>query len=197
LYALVILSSFLNPSHAGPSVDLTLENFEQNISGKNGLVKFQAPWWGHCKSLAPAWDKLAEEFAASSSVVIGDADCTAQGESLCHKFEIRGYPTIKYFKDGDVSSGEDYQGGRDFDSLKDFVMDQLEVKCNVYEPSECTEREKGYIEKMKAKTEEERTKETERLASMIGKSMKKELKQWISQRLHILKSLEQGSSDEL
>ena len=76
-------------------------------------------------------------------------------------------------------------------------MDQLEVKCNVYEPSECTEREKGYIEKMKAKTEDERAKETERLASMIGKSMKKELKQWISQRLHILKSLEQGSSDEL
>lgn len=97
-----------------------------------------------------------------------------------------------------MSKGEDYQGGRDFDSLKAFVMDQLEVKCNVNEPSECSDREKGYIEKMKAKTEEERTNETERLASMIGNSMKKELKQWISQRLHILKSLEQGTTgDEL
>ena len=129
--------------------------------------------------------------------MVGDVDCTAQGESLCHKFEIRGYPTIKYFKDGDISKGEDYQGGRDFDSLKDFVTDNLEVKCNIFEPSECSDREKGYIEKMRTKTPEERTKETERLLNMLGNSMKKELKQWISQRVHILKSLEQGTSDEL
>jgi thioredoxin-like negative regulator of GroEL len=130
--------------------------------------------------------------------MIGDADCTAQGESLCHKFEIRGYPTIKYFKDGDVSEGEDYQGGRDFDSLKSFVTDNLEVKCNILETSECSDREKGYIEKMKPKTAEERTKEAERLSNMLGSSMKRELKQWISQRVHILKSLEEeGNTDEL
>ena len=50
---------------------------------------------------------------------------------------------------------------------------------------------------MKTKTPEERTKETERLSNMLGNSMKRELKQWISQRIHILKSFEQGTSDEL
>jgi hypothetical protein len=40
--------------------------------------------------MKPAWDKLGDEFAASSSVLIGDVDCTASGEELCTKFEIRG-----------------------------------------------------------------------------------------------------------
>jgi hypothetical protein len=44
--------------------------------------------WGHCKSMKPAWDQLGDEFAGSSSVLIGDVDCTADGEELCSKFEV-------------------------------------------------------------------------------------------------------------
>lgn len=40
--------------------------------------------------MKPDWDKLGEEYAASSSVVIGDADCTDSGEALCTQFEVRG-----------------------------------------------------------------------------------------------------------
>jgi hypothetical protein len=40
--------------------------------------------------MKPAWDQLGDEFAASSSVLIGDVDCTASGEELCTDFEIRG-----------------------------------------------------------------------------------------------------------
>lgn len=38
--------------------------------------------------MKPAWDQLGDEFAGSSSVVIGDVDCTADGEELCSKFEV-------------------------------------------------------------------------------------------------------------
>ena len=34
---------------------------------------------------------------------------------MCTKFGIQGYPTIKYGEPGDL---KDYQGGRDFDTLK-------------------------------------------------------------------------------
>ncbi|KAG7361255.1 thioredoxin [Nitzschia inconspicua] len=139
--------------------------------------------------MKPAWDQLGDEYAASSSVVIADVDCTASGEELCESFEIRGYPTIKYFLDGD-SKGQDYQGGRDFDSLKTFVEENLEVKCDVRNPTECSEKEKSYIEKMKAKSKDDRVKQIIRLEGMAGESMKADLKTWLRQRLHILRSLD-------
>ena len=98
-------------------------------------------------------------------------------------------PTIKYFVDGD-EKGKDYQGGRDFESLKAFTEQTLEVKCDIKKPVDCTDKEKAYIEKMTSKSSEDRSKQIERLEKMSGESMKAELKVWLRQRLHILKSLE-------
>lgn len=39
--------------------------------------------------MKPDWDRLGSEYA-DSSVLIGDVDCTAEGESLCERFEVRG-----------------------------------------------------------------------------------------------------------
>lgn len=145
--------------------------------------------------MKPAWDQLGDEYAASSSVLIGDADCTESGESLCQEHGIKGYPTIRYFVDGD-EKGEDYQGGRDFDSLQKFVQDTLEIKCDIANPSEgCSEKEIKYLEKMKDKSQDDRVKQIERLEKMKGDSMKAELKAWLKQRLYILKSIE--SKEEL
>ena len=98
-------------------------------------------------------------------------------------------PTIKYFLDGD-KTGQDYQGGRDYDSLRKFVDETLEVKCDVNNPTECSEKEKAYIEKMKAKPSADRVKQITRLEGMAGDSMKADLKTWLRQRLHILRMLE-------
>uniref|UniRef100_A0A7S4J3S0 Thioredoxin domain-containing protein n=1 Tax=Odontella aurita TaxID=265563 RepID=A0A7S4J3S0_9STRA len=144
--------------------------------------------------MKPAWDQLGDEYADSPSVLIGDVDCTASGESLCQKVGVQGYPTIKYYVDGDTE-GKDYQGGRDSDSLKKHVEDNMEVKCIVGEPADCTDKEKGYIEKMKGKTAEDRAKQLKRLDGMKGDSMKPELKQWLNQRLRILQQMSGG--DEL
>ena len=146
--------------------------------------------------MKPAWDQLGDEFAGSSSVLIGDVDCTSDGEELCTKYEVRGYPTIKYFRDGDTV-GEDYQGGRDFDSLKSFVEETLEAKCDVKDPTKnCSDKEKTYIEKMKRKTAEEQKKQLDRLSGMQGDSMKAELKRWMNQRVSILRGLLEGAKRE-
>jgi len=173
----------------GRVVEITKDNFNELSKGKNAFVKFFAPWCGHCKAMKPAWDQLGETYAGSSSVLIGDADCTGSGESLCSEFGVQGYPTVKYFVDGNTQ-GEKYNGARDYDSLLAFTKENLEVKCDTKTGEGCTDKEKEYIEKMKAKSSEERVKQIKRLEGMASDPMKAELKAWLRQRLHILNKLE-------
>lgn len=144
--------------------------------------------------MKPAWDKLASEFEASS-VVVGDADCTVE-KALCSTFGVKGYPTIKYFKDGD-REGTSYDGGRDFDSLKKFVQESLEVLCDVKDPAQCDEKETKYIGDMAAKGEADIAKQLTRLQGMLSKPMKAELKGWVAKRVSILKQLSSAGKEEL
>lgn len=181
----------------GGAVELTASNFDSLVkdSGKNAFIKFQAPWWGHCKSMKPSWDSLGSDYEASSSVVIGDADCTVH-QDLCSRFSVQGYPTIKYFTPESPATGDDYSGGRDLDSLKKFVADKLEVKCSVEDPTGCSDKEKKFMETFKAKTADDINKQVERLTKMSAGKMKADLKQWLHQRLNILKQLAKGGAGE-
>jgi len=137
--------------------------------------------------MKPAWDKLGEEYGSSSSVVIADVDCT-QETDLCSKYGVKGYPTIKYWKDGALE-GEDYSGGRDYDALAKFIKDDLEVQCAVTDQEGCTDKEKEFIAKVQPRGQEYFAKQLTRLEGMSKKSMKAELKQWVVQRLNIFKQL--------
>merc|ERR1711935_935576 len=79
-------------------------------------------------------------FEASSSVVIGDVDCTVETD-IASEYGVSGYPTIKYFTPETDPKGDDYSGGRDLVSLKKFVEDKLERKCDVASPEGCSEKE--------------------------------------------------------
>jgi len=100
---------------AKPVKVLVGKNFDEvaRDKTKDVLVEFYAPWCGHCKQLAPIWDKLGEEFKDSKDVVIAKMDSTA---NEVEGVKIQSFPTIKFFpKEGDVV---DYNGGR---QLEDFV----------------------------------------------------------------------------
>jgi len=92
--------------------------------------------------MKPAWDKLMNEFDGHKTILVGDSDCTAGGQELCNEVGVQGYPTIKY---GDPSSLEDYQGGRDFDSLKKFAND-LKPSCSPANIDLCDDAKKKEIE---------------------------------------------------
>lgn len=170
----------------GAAVELTGDNFDGLTAGKNSFLKFFAPWCGHCKAMKPAWDALGDEFADSTSVVIGDVDCTTdRGKILCEKHDVKGYPTIKYFNGDTGEKGEKYSGGRDKETLVKFVQESLSKKCEIADPASCSEKEVGFIEKMKGDTAEA-AKQLERLKGMKGNSMAPDLKKWLNQRIAIL-----------
>ena len=138
--------------------------------------------------MKPAWDQLGDEYASSSSVVIGDADCTASGKSLCDANDVRGYPTIKYFN-SENPDGKDYSGGRSFDALKEFVSENLEVKCLLDNTEGCSDKEKEFMGKWKAKDKADATAQLERLSKMVSGTMAPDLKKWVAQRINILKQI--------
>mmetsp|Transcript_21656 Transcript_21656/g.38246 ORF Transcript_21656/g.38246 Transcript_21656/m.38246 type:complete len:195 (-) Transcript_21656:167-751(-) len=176
--------------HSGQAaMDVTDATFNDEIlrSGKNSFVKFYAPWCGHCKRLAPDWNKLHDEYMDSTSVQIVDVDCTVQKE-VCSRYEVSGYPTLKVFKNGNPEP-EAYKGGRSLNDLKDFVKKELDASCSIEKPDSCSERELGYKAKWETRPVLEMEKEITRLKSMLDGSMKAELKEWLTQRISILSQL--------
>lgn len=103
-------------------VVLTSKNFDEVVKGsKFALVEFYAPWCGHCKKLAPEYARAATALKASNpDVVIAKVDATADAD-LASKFGVQGYPTLKWFVDGDTESPSDYNGGRDEEGIIKWI----------------------------------------------------------------------------
>ncbi|KAF5554003.1 disulfide-isomerase erp38 [Fusarium mexicanum] len=110
-------------------IELLPSNFDDIVlkSGKPTLVEFFAPWCGHCKTLAPVWEDLANTYEyAKDKVQIAKVDADAQRE-LGKRFGIQGFPTLKFF-DGKSSKPQDYKSGRDLESLTNFIVEKTGVK---------------------------------------------------------------------
>jgi protein disulfide-isomerase A6 len=93
-------------------IELTDSNFDKLVlqSEDIWLVEFFAPWCGHCKNLAPEWAKAAKEL--KGKVKLGAVDATVHTVTAS-RYEVKGYPTIKFFAGGkkEKSSAQEYDGG--------------------------------------------------------------------------------------
>ncbi|XP_062210036.1 protein disulfide isomerase-like 2-2 [Phragmites australis] len=105
-------------------VVLTPETFESIVldESKYVLVEFYAPWCGHCKSLAPTYEKLASVFKLDEGVVIANLDADKH-KDLAEKYGVTGFPTLKFFPKGN-KIGEDYDGGRDLGDFVKFINEK-------------------------------------------------------------------------
>ncbi|XP_010921537.1 protein disulfide-isomerase like 2-1 isoform X1 [Elaeis guineensis] len=105
-------------------VVLTPENFNQVVldETKNVLVEFYAPWCTHCKLLAPTYEKVATAYKLEEDVVIANLDADRY-KDLAEKYEVNGYPKIKFFPKSN-KAGEAYKSGRDLDDFINFINEK-------------------------------------------------------------------------
>lgn len=120
--AICLIIPFLLLASAADSVidysNLSPDSFKSEIESQDLiLVKFYAPWCGHCKRLAPEYEDAATRLASEDpSVPLAKVDCTNEsgGKDICAQNDVQGYPTVKIYRNGQAS---DYSDGRDAESI--------------------------------------------------------------------------------
>uniref|UniRef100_A0A8I6A7J4 protein disulfide-isomerase n=1 Tax=Rattus norvegicus TaxID=10116 RepID=A0A8I6A7J4_RAT len=98
---------------------LKKSNFAEALAAHNYLlVEFYAPWCGHCKQLAPIWDKLGETYKDHENIVIAKMDSTA---NEVEAVKVHSFPTLKFFPASADRTVIDYNGERTLDGFKKFL----------------------------------------------------------------------------
>jgi len=116
--AVSLLAVFAGICIADEVIVGSTNNFDGLIKdNKFVLAEFYAPWCGHCKNLEPEYSKAAASLKGSEAKLV-KVDATAEGRELAEKYNVQGFPTLKWFREGQVS---DYSGGRDHDSIVAWV----------------------------------------------------------------------------
>jgi len=105
-------------------IDLTDANFASEMKKYDyALVKFYAPWCGHCKRMAPEFEKAAKRLASNDPPVqLVNVDCTEAGKDTCSKFGVSGYPTLKTFRNG--ANAADFEGGRTENEMVKYMSER-------------------------------------------------------------------------
>ncbi len=77
------------------------DNFKADVleAKQPVLVDFYAPWCGPCRAMAPILEELAGEYKGKVAIVKVDVD---ENQELAAKYEIRGIPALKVFKNGKI-----------------------------------------------------------------------------------------------
>ena len=97
----------------------TDSDFEARIKNYEVLlIESYAPWCGHCKKLAPEYEKAATTLK-KHDLYIAKVDCTAETKT-CEKHGVSGYPTLKLFKGGAFSM--DYNSERNADGIVKYMI---------------------------------------------------------------------------
>ncbi|XP_069785812.1 protein disulfide-isomerase [Narcine bancroftii] len=101
---------------------LRKDSFEEALQlHRHLLVEFYAPWCGHCKALAPEYSKAAAKLKEEGSEIrLAKVDATEESD-LAQMFSVRGYPTIKFFKNGDKNNPKDYSAGRQHEDIVNWL----------------------------------------------------------------------------
>ncbi len=121
IFLLLLVFTF---SSSQQVIELNESNFDQTIYESTGMwmVAFVAPWCGYCKRLEPEYEKAAKSLGGVVNIAKVNADLH---KNLAARFQVKGFPTIKFFPAGDRKAKqnvEDYQSERSAKAIVDYSM---------------------------------------------------------------------------
>lgn len=102
------------------------------LSPPHGVDVSVTPPCGHitkltgtdCKTLAPVWEKVAQDFVNEPSVLIAKVDAEAENSKATAKDQgVASYPTIKFFPKGSTTP-EEYSSGRSEADIVAFMNEK-------------------------------------------------------------------------
>jgi len=87
-------------------------------SSKLKFVKFYQPWCGHCKKLAPEWERAAGHFP---DVEFWHIECGKNDETqkFCSEHQVSSYPTLYLFKGSQKTKYE--ENGRNIGVFETYL----------------------------------------------------------------------------
>ena len=110
------------PAHI---IDISTDNFETEVISASQetlvMLDFWATWCGPCQSLMPVVTKLAEEFNGAFILAKIDID---QNQELAAQFAVRGVPTVKFIKHGQVV--DEFSGALPESEIRKFLDKHIE-----------------------------------------------------------------------
>ncbi len=90
------VSRMISGGSKGEVVKLTSDNAEQIKNSGPVIVKFFAPWCGHCIRMADTWKELAKN--SPSGVTVAEVDMTTDADvAKIFGLDVKGFPTIIMF----------------------------------------------------------------------------------------------------
>eukprot|EP01063_Lacrimia_lanifica_P018879 TRINITY_DN2583_c0_g5_i1.p1 TRINITY_DN2583_c0_g5~~TRINITY_DN2583_c0_g5_i1.p1 ORF type:complete len:237 (+),score=55.31 TRINITY_DN2583_c0_g5_i1:46-756(+) len=185
--------------------ELTEANFDAVVydSAKNVLVSFYAPWCEHSQRIMPRLNLLAWEYRHGpkkqfhDKILIAAVDCDTNPALCKERFDIPGYPYLKYFTWETDVVGHDYQkpmfsqGERATfrrKTLEDFRMfaeEVMERVCSDDAEEYCTDKQRKYIAKYSSRSVADLKEQMARIQGMKG-TLTLENRRWNAQRLGLL-----------
>jgi len=126
--------------------------------------------------MQPDWDKLSKEYVDTPNVMIGQIDCAGAGQGTCGSYGVQGYPSLKMIVDGKTS---DYNGGRDYNSMKREVEGKMSPRpaCSLESKDACAPEARKILEESEAMSKGDRNAKIKEVEQEIkdSKAQAKEL----------------------
>lgn len=81
-------------------MNINEQAFDKLLSSKNAfLVDYWAPWCVYCRRIAPAYDKIAQDYSGKLTVTKVNID---DEPNLANRENIQVIPTLVLYRDGEI-----------------------------------------------------------------------------------------------